>query len=217
MSSFINLSINPTYNYDSYVIPTITTCHLYSEIIKSLEDKHPIDASPYEMILKNFDDNNYIIPSIMLRLEISLIYTNNNQIKCGDFHLINAYNLALKYDVLNFFVRSALPMIKQVEKRLKANNITIDPRVKKYAKNINKQFIDLMIYLNKPRTIFNLSGDDFTYLIYATNNLTNKEIAYKLNVSEDNVAQRYSKLYKLLDANNKKELIESFKDKLNKY
>jgi len=171
----------------------------------------------YEMVLKNFLDKGYIYPSILLGSELALIFYNRKNYETAYHYAITAYELANENN--GFLMLADLYSIapRVLDKALKHYGITANSLLKKLTKDFKHSYIGLMIYLKKPKSLFDFNNDDFEYIYYAINGLTNKEIAADKNISENAVTQKYSKLYRSFNVNSKKELVEAFINSLGEY
>ncbi|MBP5331085.1 MAG: hypothetical protein J6Y89_04470 [Lachnospiraceae bacterium] len=215
--SLLNASFDLNSGFGSEMFPIVTTMSLYKHILGSFDNKNEIDTAMYEMSLKLFKEMGYIYPSIMLASELAVIFYNKKQTDVSYKYAKYAYDLALENN--GFFMLtdlySAAP--KVLDKALKHYRTPIDPALVSMARASKKSYAGLMFYLKKPRSLFSLINDDYDYIYYAVNNYTNKQIAIDKKISENAVSQKYRRLYRAFNAENKKELVSSFLESLSEY
>lgn len=215
--SLMEASFDATVDYSDEVYPIITTMTLYRQILQSFKTRQEIDTTMYEMSLKFFETRGYIYPSILLSSELAFIYNQKMDTGLSNRYAKYAYDLANKNNGFLMLVDLYSLNPRLLDKALKHYKTKVNPTLVRMTKEHKKACIGLMIHLKKPQSLFSFIRDDYDYIYYAIYNYSNKEIAAEKKISESAVAQRYTRLCRSFNVSRKKELVETFIEKLGEY
>lgn len=204
------------YNTDIHAQCLPLACLLagYSQMTKETINPRSTEVSLMELNLRFVENTGAVIVAEFLHLYMLGIYYLRNEISKSEKHAEKAVKIAYEnkyYFPLATYYRYLVPILAPViEKYPKDFQKHCSEIVAKYDEN----FTAFLSYTGEYSSMSKLTDTDFPYIYAVLMNLSNAEIAKRMNVSQTTIRRRMDALFSKLNISSKKELKEFLKNNM---
>jgi len=196
--------------YSKGFLPYLAEENAYSDACSLFTDAPRNTVVPHEIICMYLEERGYYYAAINIHSSLAMLYSFFFNEKKRDLHLIKAVDLALKhenYSILSFYLGFNPGGLSVIKKYYPEE--TIDILIKTSVKWL-KTYPAFLKYYTNSSTLLKFTEHDYLLLFFARTGYSIQQIAEEENLSISTVKKQLHKLYKKMDVQNKKELVEKY-------
>jgi len=204
-----DFSIDPSYSYDDSYVSHLSYLSLVS-LLFSKNNFSELDVLPYEIACSTLDKTSYLVDAQTIHFYLGIIYHLMNKKEKMEIHIKKGFDLAKTHKlywlpslIMFYYKEIAEPVLATYPKDFYEHIIGI-------CNDIKNRFSSFMDQASKHNMYRILLSNNYSYVFYALQGYSNKEIANILGTTESAVNNRYSRIYQDLNVFNKKELVEYY-------
>lgn len=204
---FLNeFQIDSRYSYHPSVRNYIKNLCAYIAVLNLFSGKSHESFITFEMICQEYDETDNYYLSMYMHLYLAHAAHYNRCDEDCMYHLKMALSIGKKYDIYRDFAYMYHYIPEKIEKVLCLPEFNDLGVIRKIGREHNEIFRGLLEYMGSYSTFGQLKENDLEYIVYATQGLTNKEIAEMKHLSVSTVSKKYSDIYQRTFIKSKKEL-----------
>lgn len=206
------------YEYNSNIndqcLPTACLLAGYSQLTKEAMTPSSTEVSFMELNLRFVKNTGAVVVAEFLHLYMVGIYYLQNDIAQAEKHAKTAIKIAYEnkyYFPLVTYYRYLAPILAPI---LEEYPEDFQKLCGELISDYNKNFSAFLSSITEYRTMSMLKDTDFPYIYAVLMNLSNNEIAERMNISPRTVKRRLDHIFKILNVGSKKELKEYLKNNM---
>jgi len=212
MSITNNINTDTFINCSSDLISYLSVVNAYVDLCNNSTKNYPVNILSHEIICNKLEREGNYYCSMLLHSYISLMYSvihdETNEIK----HLKRAIDIAICNHTYFSLAQTMSFNPDTVNKILKDYPDEVSEKIHYCISRYVNAHIIMSKYNSGSTLLSKLQKEDFILISYCLKDFKVEKMAELLLLSQSGVKKRLNSLYKKLDVNNKKEMLNKFVD-----